>query len=79
MSDREQETILSVDGMSCASCMRHVERALAGLDGVGPVEVRLEAGEVRVAHDPARAPVDRLIAALGEAGYESRPHPGAGA
>ena len=30
---------ISVDGMSCANCARHVKEALAGLEGVAQVEV----------------------------------------
>ena len=67
-----KETILSVDGMTCGSCVRHVEEALREIEGVGAIEVALKDGKVRVEHDPARATIDRLTAALGEAGYPSR-------
>ena len=66
------ETILSVDGMTCSSCIRHVEGALRRLEGVGEIEVKLKDGKVRVQHDLEQATVDELIQALGDAGYESR-------
>lgn len=65
------ETILAVDGMTCASCVRHVEGALRELDGVCAIEVKLKDGRVRVGHD-RRASIEEMIEALGEAGYESR-------
>lgn len=66
-----QETVLDVMGMSCPSCVRHVNAALADLDGVVKVDVRLRDGQVHVRHDPELAPVSALIEALREAGYES--------
>lgn len=43
-----KQTILDVDGMSCSSCVRHVEGALCELDGIGKVEVKLKDGKVVV-------------------------------
>jgi len=67
-----KETILNVDGMSCQSCVRHVEGALRKLEGVAAVDVKLQDGKVRVEHDPAKAPVEQMIAAIEDAGYEAR-------
>lgn len=68
----KKETILAVDGMTCSSCIRHVSAALRQLDGIAEVEVKLADGSVRVQHDADRATIDEMIAALGDAGYESR-------
>jgi copper chaperone len=67
-----KETILDVDGMTCSSCVRHVEGALRQIEGIGAIEVKVRDGKVRVQHDPTTAPIDRMIEVLGEAGYESR-------
>lgn len=66
-----QETILDVSGMSCPSCVRHINAALRELDGVDRVEVRLSDGKVLVRHDSRTATASHMIAALREAGYES--------
>lgn len=66
-----RETLLDVDGMSCPSCVRHINEALDQLPGVSKVEVQLEDGKVLVQHDPDAAPTDSLIEALRDAGYES--------
>lgn len=68
----KKEAILSVDGMTCPSCIRHVESALSELEGIEKVEVKLKDGKVRVEHDPSRSTIAEMIQALGEAGYESR-------
>ena len=65
----ERDTVLVVDGMSCGSCVRHVSEALARLEGVTQVDVRLAEGAARVQHDPARATVAQMLAALDEEGY----------
>ena len=68
----KRDTVLEVQGMTCSSCVRHVNEALADVDGVSRVDVRLPDGLVVVEHD-ARAAVERLVDVLREAGYESRP------
>ena len=68
----KKETTLTVDGMTCSSCIRHVTAALRELPGIDAVEVKLKDGKVRVAHDDDSASTDEMIAALNEAGYESR-------
>jgi copper chaperone len=69
----ERATVLEVQGMTCPSCIRHVSEALKEVDGVAAVEVELRAGIAIVQHDADEAPIDRLIDALSEAGYASRP------
>lgn len=66
-----KETLLDVTGMHCGSCVRRVTDALRTVDGVSAVEVQLRAGTVLVRHDPGRAAVAALIAALDRAGYGS--------
>jgi len=68
---KKHETTLDVTGMSCSSCVRHVNDALGNLPGVAKVEVRLGDGKVVVQHEPDKTSIDNLIAALREAGYES--------
>lgn len=69
MSEK-QETLLCVTGMTCGSCVRHVDRALREVDGVEDVEVRLSNGRVRVVHG-AESSLEELVEALREAGYDA--------
>lgn len=71
--NKQQDTILEVDGMSCPSCIRHVSSVLE-LDGVDKVDVVLRDGIVVVKHDAARTSVGELIDAL-TAGYVSNQRP----
>lgn len=68
-SNFTQETIsLPIDGMTCASCVGRVERALKGVAGVIDASVNLatERAEIRIVGPVARG---ELISAVEEAGY----------
>lgn len=67
------QTRLSVEGMSCGSCVMHVTRALEDIDGVDDVRVSLREGEVCVVFNPEKADVHKFIAALSEEGYPAKP------
>lgn len=60
---------LNVQGMSCGSCVKHVNAALSQLAGVTAVEVDLSAGSVRVT---GFAGTDALVSALDHAGYPAQ-------
>lgn len=66
-----QETILAVEGMTCPSCVRHIDNALRDVDGVIKVEVRLREGRVLVEHEGTD--IASLVSAVQEAGYEAQP------
>jgi copper chaperone len=66
------EITLDVSGMTCGSCVRHVEKALRELGGVAAVEVKLREGKVVVSHDPEKATLPAILAALDDAGYPAQ-------
>ena len=61
---------LPVQGMSCAACVRRVEKALAGVDGVQDASVNLATEKATMVFDPAHAGLDAMKQAVEEAGYE---------
>ncbi|HWK80345.1 MAG TPA: heavy metal translocating P-type ATPase, partial [Thermomicrobiales bacterium] len=58
-----------VDGMTCAACVRRVEKALAKVDGVQEATVNLATERAAVTVDPALVSADSLRAAVEAAGY----------
>ncbi|MFJ4966497.1 heavy metal translocating P-type ATPase [Streptomyces sp. NPDC088729] len=60
-------TDIAVGGMTCAACVRRVERKLGKLEGVA-AEVNLATGRARVSH-PAAVTAHELTAAVEAAGY----------
>ena len=67
--EAKQETVLTIEGMTCGHCQSRVKKALESVEGVSQVDVDLEAGEACVVHDPRVAPVSRLVGAVTKAGY----------
>ena len=67
-----QTTLLSVGGMSCGACVRHVTRALDGMTGVVHVEVDLQKEQATVEHLPDWVDEGSLIAAINDAGYQAK-------
>ncbi len=68
MTDTDTITSFPVEGMTCASCVRRVEKAIAALPGVETASVNLatERADVRFKHE-ADAPA--VISAIEKAGY----------
>src|SRR3954452_25354560 len=64
------ETILPIEGMTCASCVRRVEKALAKVEGVHEANVNLATEQATVRFDPAMAGRDEFRRAIEMAGYE---------
>lgn len=60
----------AVRGMTCGSCVRHVEAAFTGVPGVWLAEVSLSAGTATVVRDSSLASLEALQRAVAEAGYE---------
>jgi copper chaperone len=69
MSAVTQEVSLVAPDISCGHCVTTVQRALSPLEGVNRVEASAETKHVVVDFDPTRISIDRLEAALDDAGY----------
>ena len=63
------QTELKIKGMMCAHCQKHVNDALAKMDGVTAVEVNLEAGTAKVTAE-REIPQTEFAQVITEAGYE---------
>src|SRR5215217_888609 len=63
------ETILPIEGMSCASCVRRVEKGLEKVPGVTAANVNLATESATVAYDPTIADLATLHTAVERAGY----------
>ena len=69
-----EPTVLRIEGMTCQHCVRHVTRALEGVEGVEAVAVDLEAGRAEVRPRAGTRPApEALVAAVRDAGYEATP------
>ena len=66
------ELTLDVQGMTCASCVSHVEGGLNELDGVTAATVNLGLGTAKVIYIPGVVSVSTMKKAIQEVGYEAR-------
>ena len=70
--ETKQETekvTLVVDGMTCASCVRHVETALTSLEGVASANVNLASEKATVEYVPGVAGISEMRHAVEDTGY----------
>ena len=63
------EKTINVKGMTCPNCVKHVTKALSGMEGVSDVSVSLEAGTATFTAS-RDIPAADLAAVLDDAGYE---------
>ncbi|HYN63549.1 MAG TPA: heavy metal translocating P-type ATPase, partial [Candidatus Limnocylindrales bacterium] len=73
-----QSVRLSIEGMTCASCVARVEKALLKLPGVSSAEVNLATETAEVKWASREMDVGALTAAVAKAGYAARPVADAG-
>lgn len=64
-----ESVVFAVPDISCGHCEATIREALAALDGVEQAVPSAATKQVAVVFDPARAPRDRIVEALAEAGY----------
>ena len=65
-----KEVTIPVAGMTCAACVRRVEKALSGIPGVEEATVNLSAGKAGVTYDPAVCDIPEMAGRIQEIGYE---------
>ncbi|CAM1629925.1 HMA [Bartonella apihabitans] len=68
-----QPVDLDIEGMSCASCVRRVEKALLSVDGVKTAVVNLATNRAHVEMLKNVATIDALEKAVAKAGYGAKP------
>lgn len=73
-----EQCFLRVDGMDCASCAAHVEKAGKKVSGVSDIRVNLARGRALLRFDPAKTTIETVAAAITAAGYPTQPDATAG-
>jgi len=68
-SQAMEKVQLAIGGMSCGHCVSRVRSALAGVDGVRVLDVRVGAAELEF--DPAQTSADRITASINDIGFDA--------
>ena len=69
MTKALSELTLPISGMTCASCVSHVEGALKELPGVSNVTVNLATNKASLSYDPQHVKLDDMRRAVDDVGY----------
>ena len=67
--DRNKKLTLTVKGMTCSSCERHIESELIKLSGVSFVKASYSDKSTTVEYSPDKIDKERIIAAIDSTGY----------
>ncbi|MFQ5798047.1 MAG: heavy metal translocating P-type ATPase [Bacteroidota bacterium] len=70
VAKKRVELILPIQGMTCASCVAHVEKALKSVNGVSQANVNLATEQAKVHLATEMNDVGRLVAAVQNTGYD---------
>ncbi|MBI2321064.1 MAG: copper ion binding protein, partial [Chloroflexi bacterium] len=62
--------VLTLQGITCASCVARIERALGRLPGVAEANVSLATGAATVRYDPRQASAAQMATAIRHEGYD---------
>ena len=65
----DERVTIPVKGMTCASCVSHVTRALEEVPGVAEASVNLATEKASVSFEDGQVPLSGLVDALEDAGY----------
>jgi Cu+-exporting ATPase len=74
-TDAQEPIVLDIEGMTCASCVQKVERALSGVDQVETAVVNL-ANRTAIVQTHDSDDVEPLIRAVQHVGYDAHQHAG---
>ena len=66
---RLHKAVYAVEGMTCASCVSRVEKALSGVEGVASADVNLATERATVTFNPEQTGYEKMARAVDAAGY----------
>ena len=65
-------SVISIEGMTCQSCVRNIEGVVGGLSGVQSVKVDLDGKLGTVIHNPNLIPGAQIADRIDDMGFEAR-------
>jgi len=68
--EKNKKIVLSVSGMTCASCEHHIESEVIKLSGVSSVKASYADKSTTVTYDPQKVDEQKIITAVNETGYK---------
>ncbi len=69
----ERRTVLTLEGMTCASCAMRIEKGLKKVPGVKDASVNFATEQATVTYDPAQARIEQMVQKVEAVGYKAIP------
>src|SRR5436853_4239015 len=69
----ESQTVLALEGMTCASCAMRIEKGLKKVPGVKDANVNLATELATVTYDPAQTGLEQMVQKVEAVGYKVTP------
>ena len=66
-----KKQVLKIEGMTCASCSRKVERSVEKLNGIEKATVNLAVEKLTVEYDDKKVTLDEIIKSVEDAGFKA--------
>ena len=67
--DRSKKITLTVNGMTCSSCERHIESEVIKLSGISSVKASYSGKSATVEYNPEKVNKEKIVAAINSTGY----------
>lgn len=67
---------LDIEGMTCASCVAHVEKGIKNVGGIDMATVNLATEKATVSYDPSEVDIDYILNAVSDSGYRASVYTG---
>ena len=68
--DNKITSTVTIKGMACGMCVKHVEKALLNVNGVEAVNIDLKKANAEITFDSSCCSLETLKQAVSDAGYE---------
>lgn len=65
------QEILKINGMTCASCAKAIEKSVSKINGVSNVNVNFATEKVNVKYNPYQTRISQIKSAINKAGYKA--------
>ncbi len=69
--ESKNEVLIPISGMTCASCVRAVEKAIGRLDGIQDVSVNLATEKAKVVYNPSIVRLSQIKETINKSGYKA--------
>jgi Cu+-exporting ATPase len=66
-----EEKTISIEGMTCASCVARVEKALISVEGIDTASVNLISNNAKLVYNPSLVSEKKIVKAVEKAGYKA--------